>query len=491
MALRGCISIDRLALQILLKDNPSWRGAPVAVTKEERPQSPILALTRQAREKGLDAGMSYASALSLVPDLRARAVPQARVVEARDHVVSLLSAFTPDIELCPFDTDALWVSVEGLRSLFASESLWIEKVRRALAAEGFRAHVVVGFTRFGTYAVARSRQRSVAFASRKEECALMGRSSIDILPLSYRAKSALRKLEIRTVQQFVSLPEGEAMRRFGKEAAFLRAAMLSDDPLPIQSCAVKETVPCSRHLDAPLVDLNLLMPHIEELLTIEAGRVEKERAVIRGLTLILRTEEGETSTDIIRPAVPTLKTRLLLRLILLRLSARQFPSGVEDIELRSERTIPSGAQEELFAVRARDLQAGASAFAAIRARFGNDSVTCAQLTESHLPESSFRWVPLQRPALPAPAQEAQGEEHPAADYPAAVRRILFAPRQRAGSQEQSDPTEPFIVSGSWWGTGEKDAPYLRHYFFRDSPDGILWVFDDKRARTSWVQGAVD
>ena len=491
MALRGCISISCLPLQILLKDNPSWEGTPVAVTKEERPQSPILALNRQARDKGLTAGISCASALSLVPDLRARAVPHSRVVEARDHIVKLLFAFTPDIELCPFDTDALWVSVDGLGSLFDSESRWIEMVRRALAEEGYPACVVLGFTRFGTYAIARSKSRSMAFASREQECALMGRSSIEILPLPYRARSTLRRLEIRTVQQFVSLPEGEAMRRFGKEAALLRQAILSDDPLPIQPLVMRETVPCVRRLDAPLVDLNLLMPHIDELLTIEARRVEKERAVISGLTLILRTEDGEISTDLIRPAVPTLKTHLLRRLILLRLSARQFSSGVEGIELLSDRAVPSRGQEELFTVRTRDLQSGALAFAAIRARFGNDSVSCAQLADSHVPGSSFAWVPLQRPVLPAPCQETRAAEYSSAEYPSLVRRILFTPRQARVSQEPGDTADPFVVSGSWWGSGEKDAPFLRNYYFKDSPTGILWLFVDMLTHTSWVQGAID
>ena len=491
MALRGCISIDCLPLQILLKENPGWEGTPVAVTREEKPQSPILALNPRARDKGLAAGMSYASALSLVPDLRARAVPQSRVAAARERIVMLISAFTPDIELCPFDTDALWVSVDGLRSLFDSESRWIEMVRRALAEEGYEGRVVLGFTRFGTYTIARSNQRSMAFASRKEECALMGRSSVDILPLSYKARSTLRKLEIRTVQQFVALPEGEAMRRFGTETALLRQAILSDDPLPIQPLSLKETVLCGRHLDAPLVDLNLLMPYIDELLAVEAGRVEKERAVISGLAVILRTEDGEISTDLIRPAVPTLKTHLLRRLILLRLSARQFSSGVEDIELRSDRTIPSQGQEELFTVRARDLQAGALAFAAIRARFGNDSVSCAQLTDSHVPESSFRWVPLPRPVLPSSRQETPAARYPGGEYPAAVRRILFTPRQTKHRGTPGGAADPLVVSGSWWGTGEKDAPFLRHYYFSSSPSGILWLFVDMLTHTARVQGAVD
>ena len=249
---------------------------------------------------------------------------------------------------------------------------------------------------------------------------------------------------------------------------------------------MRETMPCRRRLDAPLVDLSLLMPHIDELLAIEAGRVEKDRAVISGLTLVLRTEEGETRTDIIRPAVPTLKTSLLSRLILLRLSARQFSSGVEEIELHSDRAAPPRGQEELFTVRARDLQAGARAFAAIRARFGNDSVSCAELIDSHLPEGSFRWVPLQQPVLPV-----RDRETPSAECPTAIRRILFAPRQLAGAKEPGETAEPLVVSGSWWGTGETDAPFLRHYCFRGSPGGILWLYVDRIARASWVQGVID
>ncbi|HTP60000.1 MAG TPA: hypothetical protein VMM82_13845, partial [Spirochaetia bacterium] len=371
------------------------------------------------------------------------------------------------------------------------------------------AAVVIGFTRFGTYAIARSTPRSMVFASRQEETALMGRSSIEILPLSHRAKSTLRKLEIRTVRQFVSLPEGEAMRRFGGETALLRKAMLSDDPLPIQSLALKETAPCARHLDAPLVDLNLLMPHIDELLAIEAGRVEKKRAVISELTLVLRTEDGEISTDIIRPAVPTLRTHLLQRLILLRLSSRQLSSGVEDIELRSACTTPSRGQEELFAVRARDLRAGGLAFAALRARFGNDAVCFAELSDSHLPERSFRWVTLQRPVLPAPSRDTgedrcedtredgrkdtreDGRVRSRAENPTAVRRIFFTPRQLEGSLKQVRLAGPFVVSGSWWGAGEEDAPFLRHYCYRDSPEGILWLYSDAHTHTTWVQGAID
>ncbi len=327
MALLGCINLPRLPLQILLHGNPGWKGLPVAVTKEEKPLSPILALNRAAREKGLATGMRYAEALSLVPGLRAGAVPQEKVTAARERIVQLLFAFTPDIEPCPFDSDAIWVSVAGLQSLFATPSRWIQKVRAALAADGYTAHVVVGFTRFGTYAIARSKSRSMVLASRQAEHMAAARCSLSILPLSVKTRRAFMRLGIRTVQDFVSLPRTETIQRFGKEARFLRQLILADGALPIQAVPIKETIPCTRHLDSPLVDLELLMPHIEELLAVEAARADKESTVIAGLTLILRTEEGETVTEVIRPAAPTLAASLFRRLIHLRLSAGPFIRG--------------------------------------------------------------------------------------------------------------------------------------------------------------------
>jgi protein ImuB len=489
MGLRGCISIDSLPLQVLLNDNPGWAGTPVAVTREERPQSPILALNREAREKGLAVGMKYSSALSIVPDLRARAVPADRIAEARAHVVQSLLDFTPDIELCPFDSDALWVSVEGLRSLYASETRWSHEVRGALEAEGFKAVVVIGFTRFGTYAIARTGSRSCVFASRKQEQEMMGRSPVDILPLPQRMKSTLRKLEIRTVHHFVSLPEGETIRRFGKEAGALVKAIISDDPLPIQPVAVIEKVTCCRHLDAPVVELSKLMPHIDELLAIEAERAGAARSVISGLTLILRTEDGKVTTDMVRPAAPTLQTSLLMRLIALRLSGRQFSSGVEDIEIRSARTMPSRTQEELFRGRGRDLKAGARAMAAIRARFGNDSVLSAQLCDSWLPERSFKWVPLKGLSLPSGGTvPAPRSGHDAPDRQTAVRRVLSTPRQ---IQQGRAGRVSFALSGSWWGTGERDSPFHREYSFQDSARGVLWLYVDKLTGLCWLQGVVD
>jgi len=480
---RACISIDSLPLQILLKANPGWEGTPVAVTREEKPQSPVLALSRQARERGLRVGMRYANALSLVPALKARAVPGAALAAARDEIVQTLTAFTPDIELCPFDADAVWASVEGLLTLFGTEERWSLEVRAALAAHGFHAVVVAGFTRFGTYIAARARRRSALFSSAEEERAAVHQSSVDILPLPHRMKTTLRKLEIRTVGRFLSLPRGEVYRRFGREADTLWKALQSDDPLPVQALALRDTGSSSRHLDTPITDLALLLPHVRELLAVEAARAEQSRSVIAGLTLVLKTEDGDATTDLIRPSTPTLKTAVLLRLVELRLASRQLMSGVEDMEIRCARVAPSRGQEELFVTRSRDLDAGARAFAALHARFGNQCVVAARLRDSHVPEQRFSWVPLQRPSLPAVSP---GRAAP----PGAIRRMRFQPAPvPLGAAERGVGRLPFLLSGGWWSEAEGDPEYSREYGYVTLDGVTAWVFRENGA--SWLQGTVD
>ena len=485
MPLRGCVRIHCLPMQILLADNPSWRGAPVAITKEERPQSPIVSLNQEARERGLTEGVRYASALSLVPGLRARTVAPARIEKARGLIARLLGSYTPDVEPCPFDVDAFWVSLEGLRSLFGTEAHWMAQVTEVLKSQGLSSRIVAGFTRFGTYALARGGSRRTSFASREEERAVVQKSSVDLLPFPPRIRAVLRRLEIRTMGQLVRLPAGETLRRLGKEAAELRAAILSDDPLPIQPLALKEPAESFRRLDAPLSDTALLLPHIEELLVREAQRAESERSVIAGVTLMLHTEDGDDISDLVRPAVPTRSTAVLMRLIRLRLSERRLSSGVDRIHVRCAHTHPSRRQEELFTSPGRDLAAGARAFAAIRARFGEEAVAVALPCSSHLPEGSFRWAAMERPVFPARPGLSTAP-------PAAVRRILFsASPWPAARQVRRGSAHDLLVSVRWWGDPATVAPVQRAYRFQQTREGMAWIYEDRIAGTSWLQGVVD
>src|SRR5262249_35037826 len=151
----ACVNLPRFALQILLRKNPGWENLPVAVTREEKPMSPLLELNKIAEARGGRIGARYAEALTLLPDLRAGIVTAAEISESRERVAAILAVFSPGVEPSVSDAGVMWVDASGLEGLFGSLARWLVRARAALAAEGYRARMAIGYTRAGTYALAK------------------------------------------------------------------------------------------------------------------------------------------------------------------------------------------------------------------------------------------------------------------------------------------------------------------------------------------------
>src|SRR5687767_2870909 len=91
----ACVDLPELAMQLLLRDHPTWRGSPAAVVDGTRPQSQILVVNAIARRAGVRPGMRYGAARNVVADLRAATVPRERLAEVVDELASALTTFSP------------------------------------------------------------------------------------------------------------------------------------------------------------------------------------------------------------------------------------------------------------------------------------------------------------------------------------------------------------------------------------------------------------
>ncbi|HKA90897.1 MAG TPA: DNA polymerase Y family protein, partial [Haliangiales bacterium] len=231
---RACVDVPALPLQLVVRGGVT---GPAAVVEKDKPQGAILEANEAARRRGVLPGMRYAAALSLAPDLHAREVPPAATAAGVEEVATILRRFSPGVEPAPVDAEpgVFWLDVAGLARLYASAGAWAREVRAALAAAGFRAAVVVGFSRFGTYAVARSLggARAVAFARPADEDAAARRVPLGRVGIEPRARDDLAKLGVATVGQLCALPATGIARRFGAEARRLHelAAGKLDEPL--------------------------------------------------------------------------------------------------------------------------------------------------------------------------------------------------------------------------------------------------------------------
>src|SRR5262249_54713720 len=137
-----------------------------------------------ALQAGVLPGQSYALALSLCSGLRACVVSDQQLMAASEEIKALLWRFSPAVEVGA-EPGVFWLDASGLGSLFTSLEAWSNAVHAQLLELEFQAAVVVGFSRFGTYALARAAGRCRVLAdaaAEQHEVAQMPLARLDIEP---------------------------------------------------------------------------------------------------------------------------------------------------------------------------------------------------------------------------------------------------------------------------------------------------------------------
>lgn len=508
MARLACVDLFALPLQLLGRRHPEWAAGedPVVVVAEDRPQAPILWCNAHARRHGVLPGLRYAQGLALAAGLRAGVVGAPELEAARGEVISLCRRFTPRVEPGDLEHEAgsFWLDPEGLERLeWSSLEHWAESIRGALAAIGLHASVVVGFSHFGSYALARSLHGARVLASPEEERALLARVPLAELELAPALRLAWDRLGVRTVGELTALPAGGLLERFGPEA--YRLHQLASDaiwapllPEPEAPAAREELV-----LDDPEPDrerlLFLLKRRLDRLLAALADRGKSLVELVLELRLDGTRERGlETRVERLRPAAPTLDGRQLLELVRLRLEARPLAGAVRGAWLEAETVRAATEQLQLFAARPRrDPAAAARALARLRAEHGEAAVVRAELRDEHLPERRFRFAPLL--ALPATQARAPGgpqrgqlgllgvEEARGGDERPRrlVRRLLAVPERIPPLNHER---EPDLHAGRWWAEDPVERAY---HFSEDSRGELSWVYLDLRTQRWFRQGRAE
>jgi len=491
----ACVDVPAFPLQLLLRKHPDWKKLPVAVVEEDRPQSLLLWVNERARRDRVLPGQRYAQALSLSSDLRAGTVEPQEISKEVLSLTDRLRHYTPEIEPSIETPGTFWLNAQGLERLYASLEEWAVAIRKDLAAAGFYSTMVVGFTRFGTYAVAKSSRDPKVFRDAAEENTAARRVKLDRLELQPRVRDALEKLGVRTVGDFLRLPAKGLLRRFGVEAHRLHRLAAGDLWAPLQPHPVTEPLERQFLLDSPDSDAERLLFLIKRMLDALLAELASQNKALTELTLRLLLDREGSYGERIRTAAPMVDSAQILGLVRLRLESLRLDSGVVALHLTVCGSEVQPDQSHLFTKKPhRDLEAGSRAFARLRAEHGDKVVMRARLLEGHLPQASFRWEPMDQVTLPEPRKSS----HPRLLVRRIYRRPLLLP-QRARHEpdgwllrglEHGPVTRfvgPYVFSGGWWSGGVH-----RDYYFVNMHRGeVLWVFYDRKRRRWFLEGRVE
>jgi protein ImuB len=511
----ACLDLPALPLQLVWRKEPELRSHAVVVIDEDRPQGAVLWACERARAAGVLPGQRYAHALSLHRGLRARVVPidviEAAIVELR----AALHALSPNVE--PGDPGVFWLDGQGLERIFPDErtqrggvlnpalphargQAWAMAIQRTTVALGFTGAVVVGYSRFATYAIARATRTGVTvLRSDVDERAAAAAVPLARLDIDPKLRDSLARLGVTTLGQMIRLPGGGVLERFGREAFRLYQLAAGERWDPLVPQPPPEAPDEHVILDDDETDIERLVfflkGALDRLLERLAARGRALTALHVELTLRHAVGDTELRAECIKPATPTLDARSLTRLLHLRLTGSPPSSPVHAARVWADDVAATREQLAMFAAKPRrDLRAANEALARVRAELGDDAVVRAVLREGHLPEASFGWERLSHvvPAQPTPVR-----------IRPLVRRVFARPQLLPPQSRQVRDDGwllsglehgavvrilgPYVVSGGWW-----QQELHREYHYAELRRGdCLWVYYDRNRRRWFCQGAVE
>ncbi len=492
----ACIDLPSFPLQLLLRRQPEWRDCPVVVVESDRPQGRILWVNERARAVKILPGMRYAAGLSLAGALRAAEVPAQEIHQAVDSLATMLANYTPHVEPAKEDPGAFWLDASGLNRLYRSPAVWGEQIRLALKQQEFESTLVVGFSRFRSYAIAKSiPNRRKVFANPSEEATAVRHVPLErILDLHPEVRDLLAKLGVRTLGRFLDLPPEGIARRFGPAVHRLYQLASGELEIPLQPRRPYPPAIKRLSLDHAETDRARLLIGIEQLLGSLLERLAHRGHALTGIHLQLIFESGKPRDDTLQPAEATLDARQLLELLRLRLESARLRDGVVEVVLEVSSAPAGKGQLELFARRPRrDRAAAERALARLRADLGDEAVVRARLEDGHLPEARFRWEPLTTVTKARP-HGAGGDVMVRRFY---RRPVPLPPRGRREPDGwmlrglECGPVirirGPYVISGGWW-----NRPVHREYHFAETQKGeIFWIYYDRQRRRWFLQGRVE
>jgi protein ImuB len=491
----ACIDLPAFPLQLLLHRRPEWREQPVAVVDSDRPQGKILWVNERARASRVLPGMRYSAGLSLAGGLHAAEVPAKEIESAVASLGRRLRRFTPNVEPAEGDPGVFWLDASGLVHLYGTLSNWAGMIRSDLRRAGLACNTVVGFSRFGTYALARGKRGTLVLERPADEHAASRRIPLDRLAFDPEARAVLDKLGVRTVGDFMDLPGEGIEKRFGPEVHRLHRLASGALRRPLQPEHPEPPALERLGLDHPETNVARLMVVIERLIApLLKTLADRDRALSK-LYVGFRFERLGDHIEGLRPAAPTLDAAQLLELVRLRLEAlRRLPDGVVEVVLYAESTEASREQLGLFAGRPkRDPVAADRALARVRAELGDNSVVRARLRDGHLPEARFTWEKIGGVVAPKPRETDRRTlvrriYNPPVPLPARARHEGDGWMPRSLDQGPVFRTlGPYVVSGGWW-----RKPVHREYHYAETRKGeLLWIYYDRPRRRWFMHGRVE
>ena len=479
MSLYLCAWAAEFPAQALLRLRTDWQTEPAVVLDGRAPEEWVCSLNRLAERRGAAVGMTRLEAESM-QGLRLLKRSAESETAARAVMLECATKFSPRIqetgtaEACGAGLNeagtievgsgtacAFVLDIAGTERLFGPPAQLAERLREELAGAGFRAAIAVS-ANFDTTRMKAASMRGIAVIPEGAEAEALARLPIAALGLDEEYAATFALWGIGTLGELAALPEAELVARMGPKARVWRALARGEAEHAFEPIETEFALEEFCEFETPVEQIDSLLfvgaRTIDCLATRAAGRA----LALRSLTVEMGLEGGGTHGCAIRPAVPTIDRKFLLKLLQLEIGAHPPQSAVVRLALRAEAGVQSKVQLGLFAPQTPEPSRLDVTLARLRAMVGDERVGSPVLEDTHRADGfrieGFTANCGKEAEMEATPRMALRRARPARSVRVTVRAAkptVF--RDQENLYEIAAAYGPWRTSGCWWTLEAWDA----------------------------------
>jgi protein ImuB len=463
--LYACVHAAEFPSQALLRLRPDLQALPVAVLEGRAPLEQVCSMNRHARLRGAATGMTRLEAEALASQNEGlRLLPRSLESEAAARAVLLecAASFSPRIEEARQGTACATVlDITGTERLFGPPQALAERLRNALKAASFRVSIAVS-ANFHTARMLAAASRGIIVIGAAEEATALAGLPVALLEIPDDRAETLAIWGIRTLGELAALPEVDLIARLGQSASGWRNLARGAHAHTFQPIEAAFSLREFCEFETPVEQMDSLLFVGARMIDSLALRAATRAMSLATVAVDLALEGKRAHRLTIRPALPSIDRKFLLKLLQLEIAANPPPAAVLSLTLTAEAGQSSKVQLGLFAPQTPEPSRLDVTIARLKAIAGEGRVGSPVLEDTHR-AGSFRMTAFT--AL-NPAEEEKDEPPRMAlrrlRPPLAVRVALNAGQPALfhdGRQSYKVSTSfgPWRSSGCWWSVDGWDS----------------------------------
>jgi protein ImuB len=464
--LYACVHAEEFPAQALLRLRTYLASQPVAVLDGQPPLQTVCALNRHARLIGAALGMTRLEAESiaglhlLARSLETEAAARAVMLECAAH-------FSPRLESVHQATACACVlDIAGTERLFGPPETLAERLRDALASSGIRVSLAVS-TNFHTARMKAAATRGITLIPPGQEAVALSKLHLATLELTPEPAETFAIWGIRTLAELAALPESDLIARLGQQAVRWRSLARGVLPHTFQPIEAGFSLQEFCAFETPVEQIDSLLFIGARMIDCLATRAATHALSLASLTVQMQLDGNHPYQRTIRPALPTIDRKFLLKLLQLEIGAHPPQTAVLSLTIGAQAGQSSNVQLGLFAPQTPEPSRLDVTIARLKAIAGDDRVGSPVLEDSHRP-GSFR---MESFAIPPPSNACTPNEPGNARPRMALRRIRPPAPVRVVLDDRKPHTffdreqsfkvaaayGPWRTNGCWWSTETWDT----------------------------------